>query len=947
MRVDNGVSKPFPYSPLVTKTLKKRTVACITGAKASDDALASDAVPLPDSQALNLAVVEADKLRKQLAAHNAEFQRLNAHIEQISSAIHHLEEELKQRDATLAADNAEFQRLNAHIDQISSAYSRVQKQLIETKRHREIETEQVRERVTQTNRLLHSKSISLAESEARVTELTTRLRQQLHDAKKLTRLLGSLEDVTARLRSSRRWKLANPIVSLRNKFLRGGEPVGYDHLDKVVAAYQLWRSAHPELEDLDEQIQQLHRQAGLKSSRTSSRGDTIAPPVSKPIEFPVFDKVEVSIIIPVFNQFHFTQACLASVQEHRGSHAIEVIVVDDGSADATADFVPRMKGIVYLRNETNAGFVGSCNRGVAKARGEYLLFLNNDTIVKSGWLDALLETFQLEPRAGLVGSKLLFPDGRLQEAGGIIWRDGSGWNYGKFDDPRKPEYNYLRDVDYCSAACAMVPKSLFESIGGFDARYAPAYYEDTDLSFKIRQNGYKVLYQPLSEVIHYEGATGGTDTSTGAKRHQEINREKFVHSWANVLASKPENADLASYFGCKPGQKRILVIDHHLPMPEKDSGSVRMFQVLKLLRGLGHRVTFVPDNLADIAPYADEIRKRGIEVVHHPYIKSVRQHLSERGAEYDVVILSRCNFARKHVVDVRRHAPQSRLIFDTVDLQFLRESREAELTQDADVQRTADEKRTQEHELINQADETWVVSSVEQTLLRERIPGKRVEIVSNIVDAPGSATPFALRRDFLFIGGFQHTPNIDAVVYFVREIYPLVEARLQNAKFYIIGDKAPPSVVALASENVIVAGLQPDIRPYFESVKLSVAPLRWGAGVKGKINQSMGFGVPVIATSVAAEGMGLTHGEDILVADEPENFAKALLELYHSEDLWNRLSKNGIQKTKLLYSKEAARKQLKRLLSDEHMKSSGAGRIKIERRPAEQFRNGNQAAIEA
>ncbi len=217
----------------------------------------------------------------------------------------------------------------------------------------------------------------------------------------------------------------------------------------------------------------------------------------------------------------------------------------------------------------------------------------------------------------------------------------------------------------------------------------------------------------------------------------------------------------------------------------------------------------------------------------------------------------------------------------------------------------------------------------------------------SIVDAPGSATPFALRRDFLFIGGFQHTPNVDAVVYFVREIYPLVEARLRGAKFYIIGDKAPPSVVALASENVIVTGLQPDVRPYFESVKLSVAPLRWGAGVKGKINQSMGFGVPVVATSVAAEGMGLIHGKDILVADEPENFAKALLELYHSEDLWNRLSKNGIKKTKLLYSKEAARKQLKRLLSDEHMNSSSAAQIKIERRPADQFRNGNQAAIEA
>jgi glycosyltransferase involved in cell wall biosynthesis len=192
------------------------------------------------------------------------------------------------------------------------------------------------------------------------------------------------------------------------------------------------------------------------------------------------------------------------------------------------------------------------------------------------------------------------------------------------------------------------------------------------------------------------------------------------------------------------------------------------------------------------------------------------------------------------------------------------------------------------------------------------------------VDIPGSSTPFALRRNWLFIGSFLHPPNIDAVLFFVEKIYPLVSERLHDAKFYIIGDKAPPEVVALANENIVVTGLQRDVRQFFDSVKLSVAPLRYGAGVKGKINQSMGFGVPVVATQIAVEGMELTDHEDILIADEPEEFARALVELYESEELWSRLSENSIKMTKAQYSVAAAREKLQILFSDQHLRKLGA-----------------------
>lgn len=621
-----------------------------------------------------------------------------------------------------------------------------------------------------------------------------------------------------------------------------------------------------------------------------------------------------SIVIPVYGQLAHTLACLRALAEHPPGIPFEVIVVDDGSPDDTADTLPRISGLRYHRRPGNGGFIAACNDGARLACGEYLVFLNNDTIPQPGWLDALLRTFDQHPDAGLVGAQLLYPDGRLQEAGGVVFADGSAWNYGRHQSPGDPRFGYLRDADYVSGAAIAIPRKLFIQIGMFDARYAPAYYEDTDLAFAVREAGLSVLYQPAARVVHDEGTTAGVDVGSGPKAYQARNRELFAMHRGDALARLLPPGSAPSPASLHRTQRQVLIIDALSPMPDRDSGSLRLVNLMRLLREEGAHVVFLPANREHAGNHTEDLQQLGVEAWYAPYARRAPAWLREHGPRFDTVMVCRHYVAREFLPLLRAHAPQARIVFDSVDLHYLREQRAAEVAGDAAMARSARRTRTLELDVIARSDLTLVVSEAERALLSTDAPGARVELLSNLHRVAGAGLPFRRRHDLVFVGGFRHPPNVDAVRWFVGEVFPYIRSGLPDVRFHCIGGDVVPQVQALAAcAGVFVHGHVADITTYMDGCRIAVAPLRYGAGVKGKINLSMAHGQPVVATSCAVEGMHLRDGHDVLVADAAADFAAAVVRLYQDETLWMELSLHGLDNIARHFSPDAARGTVRRV----------------------------------
>lgn len=597
------------------------------------------------------------------------------------------------------------------------------------------------------------------------------------------------------------------------------------------------------------------------------------------------DAPEVSVVIPVHGKWAYTHRCLVSILGHMPQATFEVIIVDDASTDETiyAGMIVS-GGFRVMRNPRNLGFVGSVNAGVTASRGRMIFMLNNDTEMQEGWLDELLATFHHDPAIGIAGSKLLYPDGRLQEVGGIVWRMGDGWNYGRLGDPARPEFCFMRDADYVSGAALMISRELWDSVGGLSREYTPAYYEDTDLCFKVRAAGRRVVVQPHSIITHHEGISAGTDVGgSGMKRFQRVNQRVFFDRWQTTLQHH-------SLSGSDPRQesertvgRRALFIDDTVPTLDRDAGSNAALEHMQSLQRIGYKVYFVgADNMAKVSPYTEALERIGIQCYYAPFYWSVEEIFRRETVNFDVVYVHRLVNATKYISMIKQRYPAVLVIYNIADLHYLRAEREAVLADDPTLLAKVAIIKQAELSAISDADRVIVHSSHERDIIAEAVPGAKVSVISWVVRSTRPALEFEERHGVAFIGGFNHTPNVDAASWLVREIMPLVWIEDPTIHCSLIGSDMPASLRNMSDRRVHAIGHVPALMPVLNKLRLTVAPLRYGAGLKGKVLTSLAAGLPCVGTSCAFEGMELPKQIAGMAASDPATIAAAILLIHRA-----------------------------------------------------------------
>ena len=621
---------------------------------------------------------------------------------------------------------------------------------------------------------------------------------------------------------------------------------------------------------------------------------------------------EASVIIPVYGRRLDTLRCLYALAQRTGGVGYEVIVADDRPDAPIAPGLAWVAGLRIYVNAANLGFLGNCNAASRLARGRHLVFLNNDTVVQDDWLRPLVRLADSDPSIGMVGCKLLNRDGTIQEAGGAMLDDGWGRPFGAGQAPSRPEFNYVREVDVVIGAAILVPGAAFRAVGGFDTLFAPAYYEEFDLAFTLRDRGMKVMYQPASVVVHLDGSSYGK-----AERDAQSlrNHAKFCRKWHAALGCQPTRGTPAFLTRERGDRPTLLMMEDRVPLSDRNAGSAATALYVQLLTSIGVRVIYFPHDGQAPALYTARLQQAGVQVLHHPIRFS--EWIAENGRHLDYVWATRPYVAGHRMDELLRHTGAP-ILYLTHDLHCQRERRRFELDGDPAALEEANRVEAIERAIFAKADRVLSFSEDEAAAIRVMEPTASVTVLPLFFyEANGALRPpesFAGRRSLLFVGGFNHLPNADAALWLVREIMPALWRTHPDASVTIVGADPPAELLALAEPRVTVAGYIQDLQPLYAEARASVNPLRFGSGVKGKIVESLAAGLPVVTTGIGNEGIHLRNGLEVLVADTAAGLAGHLAALLDDDARCQALAIAGTAVIANRFSRALAMRRVREVL---------------------------------
>ncbi|MBD1862952.1 MULTISPECIES: glycosyltransferase [Trichocoleus] len=872
----------------------------------------------------------------ELEKSQAELERSQAHLHETYAQWEQSQAQLRQTLVELEKSQTELERSQAHLHETYAQWEQSQAQLQEAQAelsrlqaqqatYAELEQAQAQLQEAQVELVRSQAQIRDAEAEkqrshVQIQQLEADLDQLQSQLQQTHGRLEYSQTVIAAMQTSKFWKLRDRWMNLK-KTLRVEPSEEFKFAIENLPGLNLGSTTQSapkavvplELERHKQTVTTTYKHV-LKSFLASGAK----------LHLPTSQTPLVTVVLVLYNRAELTFQCLRSLSENF-YNSFEVVIVDNASSDDTSVLLDRIQGARIIRNSENHHFLLASNQAAKVAQGKYILFLNNDAQVLPGSIASAVKTIESAEDIGAVGGKILLLDGSLQEAGSIIWQDGSCLGYGRGDSPFAPEYMFGRDVDYCSGAFLLTSRELFLQMGGFDEDYKPAYYEEADYCLRLWRSGKRVVYDPDAVILHFEFAS--SKSSDAALQLQAKNREIFVNNHRDRLQAHhlPDPANILLARTTANKQPRVLFIDDRVPHTFLGAGYPRAREILLSLIELGYTVTFYPLNdLIDEGDWDTVYRDipKVVEVMTEQGRPKLAEFLQQRAGYYEAIIISRPHNMQIFQPIFTGHPElfsNTKVIYDAEALFSLREVAYRRLNGQEVSEAEIDALIQDEVKLAAGVSSVISVSEPESKKFAE-CGFPTVHTLSHTVALRPTENSFKQRSDILFVGAIHDdfSPNADSVIWFANQVFPQIQAQLDaDLKFKIVGFNSSEKVFNLANDHIQVMGRVNNLESYYNRARLFVVPTRFAAGIPLKIYEAASHGLPVVTTSLIAAQLGWQDGIELLVADDPNEFAQKCVQLYTNAELWEKLRFNILRRIEAEGSKEAFTAKLQEILTKE------------------------------